>query len=50
LLVLLPHIRPHLIDFCFVSPPDHHVHVTRVQPVEERSVHGGECRPFFSKR
>ena len=28
--VLLPHKGPHLIDFRFVSSPDHHVHLVRM--------------------
>ena len=48
--VLLSPIRPHRIDFRVVRPPDDHVHVARVQGVEERLVHRGERRFFFFTR
>lgn len=49
LVVLLPHIGPHLIDFCFINPLDDHVHIVRMQRVEEQLVYRGERRLFFSK-
>src|SRR5215470_10831174 len=47
LLVLLPHIGPHLINFCFINPLDDHVHIVRMQHVEEQLVHRTECSLFF---
>lgn len=43
---LLPHAGPHLIAFRFVRTADNHVHVARVQRIEQGVVDGGECRPF----
>src|SRR6516165_9353338 len=48
-LSFLPNIGPHLIDFRFLNALDHHVHLVRMQRVEERSVHRGERRLFFFK-
>ena len=48
-LTFLAHVGPHLVDFRFLSLLDHHVHVVRMQPVEEQLVHCGECRLFFFK-
>src|SRR6516165_7880008 len=46
---LLLHAGPHLIDFGFIDPLDHHVHLVGRQRVEERLVHRGESRLFFFK-
>jgi hypothetical protein len=47
LLVLLPHLGPHLIDFRFINSLDHHVYIIRMQGFEELLVHQAERRPFF---
>jgi hypothetical protein len=44
---LLPHIGPHLIDFRFLSPLDHHIHLVRMHRVQERLVYRGKDRLFF---
>src|SRR2546427_2500602 len=46
-LAFLAHVGLHLIDFCFLRSLDHHVHLVRMQRVEQRSVHRGERRLFF---
>jgi hypothetical protein len=46
---LLPHIGPHCIDFRFLNPLDHHVHIVRMSRVEEWLMHRAERRLFFSK-
>jgi len=43
----VPDKRPHLIDLGFIDPLDHHIHIVRMQGVEEWSIHRGECRFFF---
>jgi hypothetical protein len=43
----LAYVGPHLIDFRFLSSLDHHVSLVRMQRVEQRLVHRGECRLFF---
>jgi hypothetical protein len=48
-LALLAHVGPHRIDFRVLNALDHHVHLVRRQRVEERSVHCGQRRLFFSR-
>jgi len=45
--ILVPHIGPHLIDLRFLNPLDHHVHLIRMQRVEEWLGHRGERRLLF---
>jgi len=47
LILFAPDETPHLIDFSFISEPDHHFHFIRVQQGEQLVVHTAECRLFF---
>jgi hypothetical protein len=46
-LAFLAHVGPPLIDFRFLNALDHHVHLVRMQGIEQRLVHRGEYRRFF---
>jgi hypothetical protein len=46
---LVPDKGPHLIDFGFIDPLDHHVHIVRLQCIEEWLIYRGERRLFFFK-
>jgi hypothetical protein len=46
-LAFLAHVGPHLIDFRVLNSLDHHVHLVRMQDVEQRLVHRSEYRLFF---